>query len=98
MCIKCWKGVLCVCCIRTLFLEHVVRFQNLGFFFKPQRPAVEDLRHSVFHFLWSPGAEVLHRKHQHRQSRQGQSSESNFGCTLQLSNYMVVIHNNNLSG
>lgn len=53
---------LCDCCIQTLFLEHAVGFLNLGFSFKPQSPAIEDLRHSVFDFLWSPRAKVLLRE------------------------------------
>lgn len=48
--------------IQTLLLEHTVGLLNLGFFFKPQSPAIEDLCHSVFDFLWSPGSKVLHRK------------------------------------
>lgn len=47
------------CCINTLFLEHEVGFLDLRFFFKPQRPAVENLSHSVFNFLGRPRPEVL---------------------------------------
>ncbi len=61
-------GVLCSCCIQTLFLEHAVGFLNLGLFFKPKSPAVEDLRHSVFDFLWRPRAKVLLKKDQQGQS------------------------------
>lgn len=53
---------LCDCCSLTLFLQHAISFLNLGFIFKPQSPAVEDLRHSVFHFLWSPRAKILPRR------------------------------------
>lgn len=92
MCIKCFlstelKSVLCVCCIPTLFLEHAVCFLNLGFFFKPKRPAVEDLCHSVFNFLWSPRSKVLLRKDQ------CQLSESNFYTLLLVCNVLTDLNN-----
>lgn len=49
----------------TLFLEHAVSFLNLRFIFKPERPAVEDLRHPVFDCLRSPRAEILLGKMDH---------------------------------
>lgn len=51
---------MCVCV--TLFLQHAVGFLDLGFFFAPQGPAVEDLRDSVFDLRRRPGPAVLLRE------------------------------------
>lgn len=50
---------ICVSVFLTLFFQHVVSFLNLGFFFKPECPAVEDFCHSVLNPLRSPCPEVL---------------------------------------
>lgn len=73
----------------TLFLEHVVRFLNLGFFVKPQRPAVEDFGHSVFNFLWSPGAEVLLREIRHV-GVNAEKADSDKSSHLRITNKVFV--------